>query len=176
LDIRADEIKYGTGSDDYNTQLYADVTSNLVKMRHSSGILPGKAPIMTSIGEKNRENNISDRYTGLNVYLQGNSGSIGKIRVMPLSSLLTISEEQQDVAASIEGYVDGCKYPDIIILGMNFTDMETQNNVVTGNETVLHSESNGCASNEAEHSGKTAREIMCISAITEDMAAPRATM
>jgi hypothetical protein len=128
------------------------------------------------MGEKNKENDISDRYTGLNVHLQGNSGSIGKIRVMPLSSLLTIAEEQQDVAANIEGFVDGCKHPDIIILGMNFTDMETQNNFVIGNGTVLHSESNSCASNEAEHSGETAREIMCISTITEEMTAPRATI
>jgi hypothetical protein len=167
--IRADEIKYGNGRDDYDTPLYADFTSNLVKIRHCPSILAGRAPIMTSMGDRNKENDVTDRYMDLDVHLQDNSEIIGNISVMLVSSLLTISEEQQYEAANIEGFVDGCKQPDII-LEMIFTDMETQNNVVIGNAAVLQSESNSCA----EHSGKTAREVMCISAVTEDMDAPRA--
>lgn len=175
--VTADEIKYDTGRDGNGRSLYADLTSDLVQMRHCSRTLPERAPIMTSTEEENKGNDITDRYTGLNVHLQNNSESSGKFSRISVSSPLVIPEkedEEAEEAKNIEDFAEEFKPPNIIILEKNFIDIKTLKNIVIINGMVLQSESNSCASSKIEYSGPTAKEITCISAITDDMTTLRA--
>jgi hypothetical protein len=167
-DITQDEIKYDIGSYDNGAPLSADLTSNLLQIRHCSRILPERAPIMRS---REEENDLSDRYTSLHAHLQDNSESSGKFTVMSLSLPRTTpeeeNEEQQDEAANIKDFAKECNPP-------NFTDIETLKHVVISNGIAFHSKSNGCASNKIEYSEKITQEIMSSPTTAEDMATQRA--